>query len=239
MPAGHPKEWVDATATKQHIDWLRTKGVTMTAIAMEVGVTMQSVAYLRATSRWVRRYMQDAILDIEPDLATRPERDDSHDDWKVDSEMSRRARGARVPKQFSIRRIRALQCQGWPIFELSERVGFNIWNVLQTEGYQGRDKQHGRGDKHVTWRYEKIVALYDELWDVQGPSWNTRVRALQKGWHLPMCWDNIDDMDAKPMCRGRHEVLISPAKKLPVGYRWGNKMIVRPYKSWKRWVECN
>jgi hypothetical protein len=183
------REWIDATETKEHIEYLYQRGVSLTTIALNVGLTAAGVAYIRNKSRWVRRGVSEAILDLTPRLALVPEMDETIRRKYVDTEPSRRARGPRVLKEFGIRRLRALQCMGWPLDTLSEKVGFNTWNFMQCGT---------RGSRTTRTRHEAVVRVYDELWNVPGPSHSARCRAFKAGYHPPLAWDDIDNLACKP-----------------------------------------
>jgi len=88
------------------------------------------------------------------------------------------------------RRLRALAVNGWSLDELKARCGESA--IEKVRG----------GTVHRT--HPSVVAkvrdLYDELWDVPGPSNLTRKRALAQGWAPAAAWDDdsIDDPDAVP-----------------------------------------
>jgi hypothetical protein len=182
------REWIDATETREHIEYLRSRGVSMTAIAMELGLTPQAVSYIRTTSRWVRRGVAEGILSLTPKLALNPQADE--DKPRPTTKRGHSMSGARVPKVFAVRRIRALQCMGYTMDYLCERVGFNLWNLLQ-EG--------PRGSRTTKRRHDAVVAMYEELWNIPGPSHSARVRAFAKGYHPPLAWDDIDNIACVPV----------------------------------------
>ena len=91
------------------------------------------------------------------------------------------------------RRIRALQTQGWPVYELMARMGLRSTNAT---GLMNRPQV-----RRAT--AQAVAALYDELWDQPGPSTRTAAWARAKGFPPPLAWDEdtIDDPKARPSVR--------------------------------------
>lgn len=89
------------------------------------------------------------------------------------------------------RRMQALALNGWPsiAFARSGKVPSAVRVMAGTQKWVG---------SYPT--YWAIVALYDELWDVTGPSARTRIRAERSGWAPAAAWDDdtIDDPATKP-----------------------------------------
>jgi hypothetical protein len=90
----------------------------------------------------------------------------------------------------SQRRIRALQALGWTQRNLEDRLGLHprrLSTVLVRP-------------KIYTPMARKIADVYDELSMLPGPSEKTRNMARNKGWPVPLCWDDetIDDPNAEP-----------------------------------------
>lgn len=88
------------------------------------------------------------------------------------------------------RRIHALAAIGWSAGELATRYGYDrtaIGKWTQTP------------EVHVTTR-DRVAALYEELWDIPGPSERVRQIAATRGWLPPLAWDDdaIDDPAAQP-----------------------------------------
>ena len=83
----------------------------------------------------------------------------------------------------SIRRLAALAAIGWPQSELCRRLGLVEPPILQP------DRLIAAG------RARSIIALYDQLWDVPGPSRSAAIRARRRGGVPPAAWDEyaIDD----------------------------------------------
>lgn len=79
------------------------------------------------------------------------------------------------------RRLQALAVMGWPQRMVCARagVGSNIGTLH-------------RG--HITAvTFGKIAAVYEELWNVPGPSKQAATMARNAGFAAPMDWDDIDD----------------------------------------------
>lgn len=88
----------------------------------------------------------------------------------------------------SQRRIRALQALGWTQRNLEDRLGLHprrLSIVLVRP-------------KVYTPMARMISQVYDELSMTPGPSSRTKALARNKGWHPPLCWDDIDDPDEIP-----------------------------------------
>lgn len=99
-----------------------------------------------------------------------------------------------VPASGAVLRLRALQAVGWPITTLAKRLGYSSKCSLGPLLY-GEDR------KSITVaRHQKIVALYNELWDQTGPSVRSVRRAQRMRWPLPMDLDDdlLDNPDYRP-----------------------------------------
>ena len=88
------------------------------------------------------------------------------------------------------RRIRALARMGWTLQHIGERMGVTRASVAaSTSG------------RRVTARTARTIRdIYDDLWDVPGPSATTIRRATRAGWPPPLAWDDdtIDRVDGEP-----------------------------------------
>lgn len=96
-----------------------------------------------------------------------------------------------VPTTGTARRIQALHWMGWRHSDITDRAGFAAGHILS--------RTHITAHKHRV-----ICAIYDELWDTQGPSAESATRARRSGWAPPMAWDDdtIDDPTAAPAAPG-------------------------------------
>ena len=114
--------------------------------------------------------------------------------WIKEREL-RRLRGIEVPNEWVLavgtqRRLRALMWMGHSGAYLAKRLGITagsftpLINDAHEYVYRGRAKE--------------VEALFRELWDKQGPSSFTRLRAQRLRWASPLMWDNIDDPDEEP-----------------------------------------
>lgn len=95
----------------------------------------------------------------------------------------------------TVRRMRALACNGFTQVDLSMRLGMSehtASNYLRT----------GATDRFITHQTaQKVAELYEALRNEQGPSNVAAVRARRKGWNPPEAWTaaTIDDPDALPI----------------------------------------
>lgn len=171
----------DAGPVKAHLKMLREEyGITWTAIALEVGVTPAAISYTWTTAKTLSKMNADAILAITPDLRFRAEADQN--------KHKANGFGPRVAKVGLIRRLRHLQRKGYPMEYISELAGFDVQQVVWG----------GRGWRTSLTRHQKIVALFDELWNTDGPSNRARVRAIRAGYAPASAYNDIDDPNEEP-----------------------------------------
>lgn len=160
-------------AVRAHIEWLLSQGFTSAGICAVAGVEARTVAdALNNRSQMMTVRLEKKILAVTPaDIYAHP--------YKV----------GWVPAIGAIRRLQALVVMGWRYEDLSARLGFSAREIARARRWITRQ------------RHEAMVRLYDQLWDKQGPGNQESIdRALRKGWHRPMAWDDdtIDDPNAKP-----------------------------------------
>lgn len=92
------------------------------------------------------------------------------------------------------RRLEALQCLGWSLTEVGERIGKNQQNMSKLAiGHQRVYRE----------TYAKVCEVYDELSMTPNTtrySERTRALARSRGYVPPLCWDStdIDDPAATP-----------------------------------------
>lgn len=159
---------VDAQPLRDHVDALVAAGMSQWDIAIAAGWKSRNAladAYRRA--KVTPRTMQRVLAVTAPPVQRR--------NGYVDATASRR-------------RLQALAVMGWPTRQIAARLG-NL--DAQTYVYiaNGRTRTIRRRTQ------EAIAELYDELWDVPGPSQRTRSIALGKGWLPPLAWDDDDIAD--------------------------------------------
>jgi hypothetical protein len=82
------------------------------------------------------------------------------------------------------RRIEALHAIGWGLSELAPRLGVSRQRVLQLRTAATLEAPVAR----------RVVRLYDELRDLEGPNNRARFRAVRLGWRPPSWWQS--DLDA-------------------------------------------
>lgn len=164
---------VDAGPTAERLRALADAGWSIGAIADAAGLSRTALhGIYRGDQNRVARTTETAVLAV-----------------KMRDLIARSNRRNFVPKVGTQRRIQALLAIGWTHQDLRERSGL-ITAVLVSQG----GKWVSRGN------HDRIVALYEELWDVPGPSDITRRRSARLGYVPPQTWgdDEIDDPLAKP-----------------------------------------
>lgn len=163
----------DTATVLAHIEWLLDQGFSCTAIAIAAGVDRGTVLNIRSgKNRMITTKTEKKIMAVTPrDIYARSDKK------------------GYVPSVGAVRRLQALMVMGWRYEDLRPRLGFSPDKICQGAGWVG---QH---------HHEAIVRLYDELWDKKGPASKAAItKALSKGWHRPMAWDDdtIDDPNAVP-----------------------------------------
>lgn len=171
---------VSTVLVRAHILALRNAGVSLRRIPGMAGVHRSTIGNIlygrpgREPAKYVSRATADAILAVP--LPTDP--------------LTVAADNDRVPALGAQRRLRALVAAGWPMVDLAGRLGMNRENFGQLIHHR----------THIAARrHRDVVALFDELQLVPGPSERSREYALRKKWALPLQWDedSIDDPAAK------------------------------------------
>jgi len=171
----HP--WADAAPVRDHVLRLRAARLTIRQIAAAADVG-QTLVYglLRGGQSRIRSRQAAALLAVPPRPGT-----------------AGNLRGtARVAAAGTARRLQALMVVGWPAAYLAGRVGYETAALRRLAG--------GQQPMTLAGTAATVRGLYDELWDMPGPSARTRVFALRRGWVPPMAWDDdeIDDPAAQP-----------------------------------------
>lgn len=94
------------------------------------------------------------------------------------------------------RRLQALMAAGWTAQSIAD--AHPGW----APGKRGRDAvqaltQQARVRRTIA---ERVAAVYAQLEDEDGPSAQTRARAVRRGWAPPEAWrpEDLDDPDARP-----------------------------------------
>lgn len=167
------KRFRSTDTVKAHIQWLQDQGFSSTAIAKAAGVDRGTVLNaMSGKNKLITLKTEKKILAVTPEAI-----------------YGRTDRAGYVPAVGAVRRIQALVTMGWRYKDLNARCGIRTEKVGDGTGLMFRE------------HHEKIRKLYDELWDQQGPATKANVtKALNKGWHKPMAWDDdtIDDPNAEP-----------------------------------------
>lgn len=184
------KRKVPADRSKGHIEYLmHSCGATVRGIAEVAGLSRSAISIIKqGTYSMVMAGVETKILAVTPEMI-----------------FCRSNPRGFVAKAGGVRRIRALVANGWRYSDLSEKLGFRVSNIVFHGGPWISQAKH-----------EAIKALYEQLWDVQGPSSASgRARALKGGKCLPpMAWDDdtidlpeaMPDLGARVLKHGRRPV---------------------------------
>lgn len=163
------------TDVRAHIARLLAAGWTRRGIAAAASVSEDTIDRLAGgKGQYVVHATGNAILSVE-----------------VPSPASRE-RG-RIPAAGTRRRLQALAAIGHPLYVVAERAGVEYRHASTI----ARGKQT-RTSVRVA---RAVAAVYDELWQIVGPSTRTRKHAARCGWVPPLAWDDdtIDDPAATPL----------------------------------------
>lgn len=181
---------IDAGAAREHVTYLRSKGLSVDSIARFSGVSPKSLASLvwgiegRPPSSKVRQDTADRIFSVRPRV------DLLKPTCAVDATGTRR-------------RLQALQVLGWSPGLLSAQLSMShtyVNRVCRGELTQVR-----------VFTAQSVRALYERLWDKQPPQAGqyqqmavTRIRrkAARNGWAPPMAWDDATINDPKAIPEG-------------------------------------
>lgn len=168
-----------AEAVVAHVRELRSAGLTQYQIAEAAGVAKSVLSKaLHGRTKRVHPATAQAVLGLTVSQVRRV---------ALCSPLSH------IPPTGTARRLEALAVQGHSLNGLARRLGTGP-SALRAiaNGTQA----------HVTIDLaERVAALYDRLWNVDGASVRARNEALAKGWVPPMAWDDdtIDNPQAKPL----------------------------------------
>ncbi|WP_141214714.1 MULTISPECIES: hypothetical protein [unclassified Rhodococcus (in: high G+C Gram-positive bacteria)] len=182
-------EYVDAGPARAHVEALLSTGLGARRVAELAGVERKTIRCLilgrpdRGTgpNKAVRRSTAARILSIALPITA----------WRT------AAPGTRVASTGTVRRLRALVAIGWTQEVLAADLGIHPTGLGRLTAGQAT---------HCTARRAREVAdIFDRCHMRQGPSEISRRRAQQKGWALPLEWDeeSIDDPNAKPASDSR------------------------------------
>lgn len=117
------------------------------------------------------------------------------------------------------RRVQALAALGWPIGELTKRLGLTDRGLSFM--YAGTTVTPATA--------QAVAVLYDELCWTEGPSEIAKNRAQRKGWATPLAWDDdeIDDPAAQPKGAVVSHDIDELAVQLAVNGRLGDRHLTR------------
>ncbi|MEV6341229.1 hypothetical protein AB0M12_41730 [Nocardia vinacea] len=181
-----PASKVSADTARSHLQQLEAAGVNRNQVAKLAGLGASTLSRI-AHPDWqnIRPDVEAAILSIEI-----PER-----------AADITAANALVPVTGARRRIQALIANGHQINHLAEQLGIDDGGHPMS-ALIGRPDSDGRIGKYVTASREREVKqLFDRLQMTPGSSEQARAYARERGWPLPLEWDedDIDRPDAKPI----------------------------------------
>lgn len=176
--SGAPSRMVPAAPVRRHLEQLSAAGVTQYAIAEAAAVSKTALRNILDGQATVRRGVAARLLAADLRVA-----------------MRRTSGAAWVPSIGSQRRIRALLAMGWRHQDL------NRWLLEHGVRHRSNLVLSKPGDLLAARTAAAVSAMYDELWDVKGPSERTSARASRRGYAPPQAWDDdtIDDPAAKPL----------------------------------------
>lgn len=158
---------------RRHVQHLRTvKGMSYSSICKRAGVPKTVLSrFITGRDKTIHPHAAIALMGVQGPRLTPTAPDDE----------------TFVPACGTRRRIQALLYLGWTHQEMRRRSGVRTAVTLA-----------GKGEWVTVQTHVRIARLYDELWDVQGPSPITRRWARKRGYLPPMAWDDdtIDDPSA-------------------------------------------
>ncbi len=160
-----------AARVRGHVNALvEEHGVTLTSIAEAAGLPAQTVQLIStAAHERVQITVEQKLLSVT-----------------AESILDQGRPNGMVPRHGSVRRLRALLANGWRHEDLTRRLGTRSANIVNP----GRCRNISRST-HLA-----VKALYEELWDQEGPApAGARTRAAKSyRFAPPMAWDD-DTMD--------------------------------------------
>jgi hypothetical protein len=171
-------DYTDARPAHEHAVALRAGGVGLDRIVELSGLARRTVQEVcRREPGKILKSTAAAILSVP--LPEKP-----HDEQV--------ANHLYVDPTGTVRRLQALVLAGWPMMQLSERMGYR--HNMVSDVLRGRRKFITAGFAR------KADALFAELELTPGPSDAARAMAAEKGWLPALAWDDdtIDDPNAKP-----------------------------------------
>jgi lambda repressor-like predicted transcriptional regulator len=169
---GLPPRTMDAHQTLAHIERLNAGGMSYGSIASAAGLSRSTITKIvRQGQPKVTQRVATALLAVRGPI---------YDGADPEDETF-------VPRTGAVRRIQALLAIGWTHQLMSKR--------MDQGGNWTANFVHQKGQWVTRRNHLRVVALYDALWNIPGPSAATRRRAARKGYLPPLAWDDdsIDD----------------------------------------------
>lgn len=111
---------------------------------------------------------------------------------RVYSKRWRNGKTLKLEATGSRRRLQAVCFMGWSVDYIYDN--FNLAHSVQQNILSGKTQIILQST------YDSIILIYDKLSMQLGPSKQTREKAIQKGWHSCLAWDEetIDDPSEEP-----------------------------------------
>jgi transcriptional regulator with XRE-family HTH domain len=164
---------VDAEPARQHVKALLAGGMSLSQIQFASGVNRTAIQVMLGEHPGRSASMQIRQGTAEKLLRTRLNRGVSIDGL--------------VPAAGTRRRIEALVAIGYPKRDLAKRLGVTQIQTARVPLMRAEWAQ-------------QVMALYEDLRDIPGPSSRARETARRRGWLPPIWWDDdsIDDPQAQP-----------------------------------------
>lgn len=173
---------VDAEPARKHVKKLQMQGGGLERIADAAGVPRSALQDLIFGRRGTARTGDPVMYEIFADYAQRILMLTIGD---VDLPV--------LDATGTMRRLRALVWMGHTQSELARRLGWTPQNFGKLI--------MGDHEKVTVATYDRVGALFKELWNVQGRASHSdaaRANARRRGWLSPLAWDDIDNDPAPP-----------------------------------------
>lgn len=167
--------FVSVSLAKNHVAWLRSRGMGWRRIASVAGVSPSTISRLaghsfsgEASRTRIRKEIQDKILAVRPTDTSRTLATDARP---------------------SARKLQALVALGWTQVELARRLKMSAPSIRNLVRIRDDDTStRVRADTE-----RKVRALYEDLHMTPGSSSRARTIARTSGWLPPLAWDDIDE----------------------------------------------
>lgn len=173
--------YVDATPVIEHLEHLRSTGISLRTIASTARVprrTLQRLLSRETPPKYGPTKVLSSTANVLLSIRTVP-----------------MAPSALIPAIGTQRRLQALVALGWPQHLIASELGMEPTNLSRMI--------HGRCGSVTATRAAAVTDLYTRWEMTPGPSRRARARAATLHWTPPLGWDEnvLDDPDAVPFPR--------------------------------------